>query len=98
PPHGAMNALGHAFRHEPMIGGVKLDDVAPKPLGVEGPELGDVFVGEPRLLDYLRRAPALAEGGERRSIGTGTVRGHGVPERLVLAIEINVLIGRRLVE
>ena len=77
---------------------MELDDVAAKALGIEAPELGDVFVGEPCFLEHLRRAPALAEGRKRRGIGTGTVGGDRIAERLIVVIEGDVLIGRRLVE
>src|SRR5262249_58441817 len=63
-----------------------------------GPQLGHVLVGEPRLFEHFRRAPALAEDGEHREIGAGIVCGNRIAQWSVVAEEVDVLIGRRLVE
>ncbi len=77
---------------------MELDDVAAEALLIEDSQLGRILVGEPSLLDQLGRAPAPRERPERRHLAPGAVRLDGILERTVIGEQVDVLIGRRLVE
>jgi hypothetical protein len=77
---------------------MELDHVAAKSLGVESPKPGRVLVGEPRLVEHVGRAPAAAELGQRRRLPGRPVRRNGVAQRAVASEQVDVLVGRRLVE
>ena len=54
-----------ALAHQSMVGGMELDPVAAKALGVEGVKLRRIFVGLPAKREHLGTAPVPAEFGQR---------------------------------
>ena len=93
-----MQAGGHAFGHQAMVGRMEFDAVEAAALRIERTQLGRVVVREPRLLEHRRRAPMPPEGRQRRGLAARTVGDNRLLQRLVRAVQIDVLIGRRLVE
>eukprot|EP01035_Chromulina_nebulosa_P038205 gene38205-51601_t len=56
-PGRTVNPGRHALRHQLMIGGVKLNLVAAVAAGIERPQLGRIFVGQPGAIRHFGRAP-----------------------------------------
>ena len=97
-PSRSVQSGADAFRHETMISRMKLHGVETEALGIEGSKPGRVLVGLPPQIEHLARAPAATELGEQCGVRAAAVYSHGFPQRLIAAIEINVDIGRRLIE
>ena len=93
-----MQTGRHALAHQPMVGGMELDPVAAKAFGVEGVKLRRIFVGLPAKRKHLGTAPVPAEFGQRRALLSPTVGVDSVLQRRVAFEQVDVLVGRRLVE
>ena len=92
--HAGMGAARHQF----VIGGMKLDLVAPVAAGIEGPQFWRVLVGDAAARRHRGRSPVLAEFGQflrGRRPAIGRDRFH---QRPVRRVQIDVLERRRLVE
>ena len=87
-----------AFAHETVIGRMKLDRIAAITLGVKAMELRRIFVGLPRQREHVGGAPLLTEGGERGQFRSRAVRFERVLQRHVAREQVDILVGRRLVE
>jgi len=81
-----------------VIGRVKLDEIAAIALGVECFQLRRILVGLAPELEHVGAAPMLAEGGERGRVALAAVPRNGAAQWLVAGVEIDVHIGRRLIE
>ena len=77
---------------------MKLDEIAAKALGVESLQPRRVLIGLAPKLEHAGAAPMLAECGQRRRVAVAAVARNGVSQRLVARVEIDVEIGRRLIE
>ena len=56
-----MQASGHAFLHQRMIGGMELHKVGAPARGINDMQAGRVFIGEPPKPDCFGRTKILAE-------------------------------------
>ena len=77
---------------------MKLDEITAIALGVECFQLRWVLVGLAPELEHVGAAPMLAEGGERGGVALAAVTRNGAAQWLVARVEIDVHIGRRLIE
>ena len=93
-----MQAGFDRTRHHLMIGRMKLDDVAPKALGIEAAQLRRVLVGEPALLGHLGRTPQGPERGQLRFGASRAISRDRIDQRPVGGEQVHVRERRRLVE
>ena len=92
-----MQAGGNALGHEPVISRMVLHEIPAKALGIVDCQRGRISLGNAREIEHRRRAPTASECRERRRFAIAAVRAHGVLQRPVAAIEIDVNIRWRLV-
>ena len=92
-----MQALGHAGRHQIVVGWVELDEIEPPALCVEGLEAGRYFVGEARQLDGLGRAAPNTESFEIGGCIRATFPRDGLAQGGIGREEVHAHKGRTLV-
>ena len=97
-PGRAVQALGDAHRHALVIGRMKLDDVEPPALAVEGFQSWRVLVREPPALEGGRAAARFTECGQPLDRYAAAFAVDGFPERPVAGEEVYVLEWRALIE
>ncbi len=97
-PGRIVQAGMRAVRHQLMIGRMEFDLVAPKPLGIEQPQLRRVLIRDTAALRHRRRAPMTTEGGEIIARHRACGHLHRVHQRPVQREQVDVLERRRLVE
>ena len=97
-PGRGMQPRRNARPHQVVIGRMKFDDVAAKALWVKGVEFRRVLVGTAREREHLGRAPLPPERRERGCFVLGAIRPDGFLERYIARKQIDVFVGRRLVE
>jgi hypothetical protein len=97
PPGRGLEPGGNAFGHEQVIGRVKLDEVLPDPVRVEGPQPRRILVRPARQLEHLGRAPTLSESRQRLGLRGRPVGAHRLLQRPIEPEQIDIRKGRGLV-
>ena len=93
-----MQPLAGAAAHEGVIGGVKLDRVAPVAAGIERLQHRPPDIGRAALVKNLRRPEQLAELAQIRRGALAALAPHRLFQGTVAVEKIDIGEGRRLVE